>query len=538
MMSIHLLSLLLAAVATTAAPSAQHHVSPVAVNTSSGIFAPFYIDSQPKVASFLDIPYAESPVGSLRFATPVARRHPGNEVIKATKLPAGCFQYVAPNLRGTITDGPVTSASFQRGDYSNTTEDCLRLSVFAPKRAVEERTSTASTSHDALPVIVWIHGGGYSFGGTNVPYQLAPNWIQRSQRHIVVQVQYRLNLLGLPNAAGLAKDGKNLNLSFLDQRLAVEWVRDNIAQFGGDPTRISLWGESAGAYSVDSYLFSWPQDPIVKGIIADSGNAVAIESILANSSDHSTFSVAASRLGCGSLSPKKELECMRKVPESKIKEYLQADIGHGGAADDGLVFGTIADNVTIFSNYTERIGKDTSKYPAHIPMLIGTNTNEGAAVVPYNFEGSETATEIPSDLAKIAQGFGLNLQCTTLKEVKLRSKAGATTYQYLYAGNFTNISPLPWLGAYHTAELPLVFGTYEVDGPSTPFQRRVSQRMQDLYVKFAIDPAHGLQEAGWKPATEELERSRIVEWGANGKVEQALSAKGLRDECIKNGFVV
>ncbi|RSM08969.1 hypothetical protein CEP52_004363 [Fusarium oligoseptatum] len=538
MMSIHLLSLLLAAVATTAAPSAQYHISPVAVNTSSGIFAPFYTDSQPKVASFLDIPYAESPVGSLRFAPPVAKRHPGNEVTKSTKLPAGCFQYVAPNLRGTITDGPVTSASFQRGDYSNTTEDCLRLSVFAPKRAAEERTSTASTSHNALPVIVWIHGGGYSFGGTNVPYQLAPNWIQRSQRHIVVQVQYRLNLLGLPNAAGLAKDGKNLNLSFLDQRLAVEWVRDNIARFGGDPSRISLWGESAGAYSVDSYLFAWPQDAIVRGVIADSGNAVAIESILANSSDHSTFSVAASRLGCGSLSPEKELECMRKVPESKIKEYLQADIGHGGAADDGLVFGTIADNVTIFSNYTERIGKDTSKYPAHIPMLIGTNTNEGAAVIPYNFEGSETATEIPSDLAKIAQGFGLNLQCTTLKEVRLRSKAGATTYQYLYAGNFTNISPLPWLGAYHTAELPLVFGTYEVDGPSTPFQRRVSQRMQDLYLKFAIDPAHGLEEAGWKPATEELERSRIVEWGANGKVEQALSAKGLRDECIKNGFVV
>ncbi|WAO96357.1 Carboxylic ester hydrolase [Fusarium falciforme] len=538
MMSLHLLSLLLAAVPITAAPSTQRHVSSVAVNTSSGIFEPFFRDSQPKVASFLDIPYAESPVGPLRFAPPVAKKHEGKEVTKATKLPAGCFQYVAPNLRGTITDGPVTAASFQRGDYSNTTEDCLRLSVFAPKRAVEETVSTASTHHDSLPVVIWIHGGGYSFGGTNVPYQLAPNWVQRSQRHIVVQVQYRLNLLGLPNAAGLAKDGKNLNLSFLDQRLAVEWVRDNIARFGGDPSRITFWGESAGAYSVDSYLFAWPRDPIIKGVIADSGNAVAIESVLSDSNNHSTFSVAASRLGCGGLSPQEELECMRRVPESKIKAYLQADIGAGGAADDGLMFGTIADNVTIFANYTERIGKDPSKYPAHIPMLIGTNANEGAAVVPYDFEGSKTATKLPGDLAKISQGFGLNLQCTTLKEVRLRSKAGATTYQYLYAGNFTNISPLPWLGAYHTAELPLMFGTCEIDGPSTPFQRRVSKRMQDLYLKFAIEPAHGLEEAGWKPATEVLDRSRIVEWGADGKVEQALSAKRLRDECIKNGYAV
>ncbi|KAM0431279.1 hypothetical protein ACHAPT_005249 [Fusarium lateritium] len=538
MPSPHLLSLLLAVIPTTAAPSTQYGVSPVTVNTSSGIFEPLFTDSQPKVASFLDIPYAENPVGPLRFAPPVAKRHTGKAITKAARLPAGCFQYVAPNLRGTITDGPVTAASFQRGDYSNTTEDCLRLSVFAPRKAVNEKVLKASTHHDALPVIIWIHGGGYSFGGTNVPFQLAPNWVQRSQRHIVVQVQYRLNLLGLPNAAGLAKDGKNLNLSFLDQRLAIKWVRDNIAKFGGDPNRITLWGESAGAYSVDSYLFAWPQDTIVKGVIADSGNAVAIESVLSDSDNHSTFSVAASRLGCGDLSSGEELECMRWVPESKIKAYLQADVGHGGAADDGLLFGTIADNVTIFANYTGRIQKGTSKYPARIPMLIGTNANEGAAVVPYDFEGSKTATELPSELARIAKGFALNLQCTTLEKVRLRSKAGATTYQYLYAGNFTNISPLPWLGAYHTAELPLVFGTYDSEGPPDAFQKRVSERMQDMYLRFAIDPAHGLEGAGWIPATEELERSRIVEWGANGKVEQVLSAKHLRDECIKNGYSV
>ncbi|KAF4464148.1 triacylglycerol lipase v precursor [Fusarium albosuccineum] len=538
MQPLHYLSLLLTALTAAASPTGKYGGASVTVNTSSGVFAPYFTEAQPKVASFLDIPYAEKPVGQLRFAPPVPKKYPGDKVTKATNLPAGCFQYVLPNLRDSIVAGPVTAADFQRGDYSNTTEDCLRLSVFAPQGAVTAASSKPRAYEDPLPVIVWIHGGGWSFGGTNVPYQLSPNWVQRSQKHIVVQIQYRLNLLGLPNAAGLAEQGKNLNLPILDQRLAVEWVRDNIARFGGDPNRITLWGESAGGSSVDGYLFAWAKDPIIKGVIADSGNALGIAGAMSDPKNHSTFSTAASSLGCGNLSPGEELECMRRVPESKIKTYLQAEIGEGGAADDGVVFASIPDNVTLFADYPERIGKDRSKFPVDIPLLIGTNTDEGNAVVPYNFEGYETATKLPSDLAEVAQGFGLNLQCATLREVRLRSEAGATTYQYLYAGNFTNISPLPWLGAYHTAELPLVFGTYGSEGPSTNFERRVSERMQDLYLKFALDPAEGLKKAGLPQATAQLDKSKLVEWAADHKVEQVISAKGLVKECVKNGFPV
>ncbi|KAM0336989.1 hypothetical protein ACHAPQ_003579 [Fusarium lateritium] len=516
-------------------PTTEHEIAPLAINTSSGVFAPYIDRSQTDVAAFLDIPFAEKPVGKLRFAPPVPKKYPGDKVVRATSLPPGCIQYVPLPLRGSIVDGPVTAANFQRGDYKNTTEDCLRLSLFAPNKAVSEKKSA---KHKALPVIIWVHGGGYSIGGTNVPYQLAPNWVQRSQKHIVVQIQYRLNLLGLPNAAGLVAGDKNLNLALLDQRLAVEWVRDNIAHFGGDPNRITLWGESAGAYAVDGYLFAWPRDPIVKGVIADSGNALSIEAGLVDAKNHSTFSLTASRFDCGGLSPNKELECMRKVPEDKLKKYLQADIGQGGAADDGISFSLIPDNVTAFANYSRRIGRDPSLYPVNIPILIGTNADEGNAVIPYSFPGYETATKIPKNLEPIADGFALNLQCTTLKEARLRSEAGATTYQYLYAGNFTNISPLPWLGAYHTAELPLIFGTYGIEGPSTKFERSVSERMQDLYVKFASDPVHGLKNAGWPAAQAEPGKSKLVKWAANGKVEQIASVKEMVGECVENGFAV
>ncbi|KAF4336107.1 triacylglycerol lipase V precursor [Fusarium beomiforme] len=522
-------------VLANAQPTSKHEDTLSTVKTSSGIFAPFFEPSHPNVAAFLDIPFAETPVGNLRFEPPIAKKYPGDETVQATNLPAGCIQYVPPLLRGTVATGPVTAANFQRGHYGNTTEDCLRLSVFAPKTTFS-RNKTAEA--EGLPVIIWVHGGGYMIGGTNVPYQLSQPWVQRSQKHIVVQVQYRLNLLGLPNAAGLAEKGKNLNLALLDQRLAVEWVRDNIAHFGGDPNRITLWGESAGAYATDGYLFAWSQDPIVKGVIADSGNALAIEGSLGDARNHSTFSIAAKHLGCGNLSPEKELKCMRQVPERKLKEYLQADPGRGGAADDGLGFSLIVDNATVFANYTERITPGSSKFPAEIPLLIGTNTNEGAAVIPYNFPGYETATEIPANLRPIADGFGLNLQCTTLKEIRLRSQAGAKTYQYLYAGNFTNISPLPWLGAYHTAELPLIFGTHDIEGPSTKFERRVSERMQNLYFRFASDPAHGLANAGWPAARAQSGRSKLVEWAGNGKVEQIVNAKRLIDECTKSGFAV
>ncbi|GAW22114.1 hypothetical protein ANO14919_116490 [Xylariales sp. No.14919] len=508
----------------------------VTVNTTSGIFAPYIDDAFPSVASFPDIAYAQNPTGSLRFAPPVrARPNPNGRVTYATDLPLGCFQYIQAALTGTVSFYSEKSTLFQRGDSANTTEDCLRLSIFAPKAAVERAAlSAVEASEDdknGLPVVVWIHGGGFSFGGTNVPYQLSPSWVERSREHIVVQVQYRLNLLGQPNAAGLvaphSASGQNENLNFglLDQRLAVEWVRDNIASFGGDPDRITLWGQSAGAYTADGYLFAWPQDPIVKGVIANSGNAIAIPAYLADATNHTLFSTVAERLGCGGLGPAEELACMRAVPASDIKDYIQGSLGTTSAASDNLAFGTVIDNVTLFSDYPGRIeAQDASLYASHIPLLTSTTTDEGTAIVPYEFSGSATAAELPLELAGIANGFTLNLECTALQDIKLRASVGATTYQFLYGGNFSDISPVPWLGAYHTADLPMVFGTYGLEGSSTAFEQQVSHRMQDLYLEFIKDPSEGLKQAGWPESTGKLEDPNIVAFAVDGKLQQLASA--------------
>ncbi|KAK7216511.1 hypothetical protein V2G26_004514 [Clonostachys chloroleuca] len=508
------------------------------VKTTSGRFLPYFSSEHPEVASFLDIPFAESPVGPLRFAPPVPRTAKSTEAVLATELPPGCFQYVLPMLEGTVGFSGNQPLAFQRGDYRNTSEDCLRLSVFAPKHAGEIQVRSQDTSHSkGLPVLIWVHGGGYSIGGNNIPYQLAPSWVSRSQSHIVVQIQYRLNLLGFPNAAGIEQEGRNLNLGLLDQRLAIEWVRDNIGRFGGDPSRITLWGQSAGAYATDSYLFAWAKDPIVSGVIASSGNAVTVPLFNVDHTNNTMFSVAASKLGCGNLAPADELACMRKVPSSDIQQYLQAAAGKGGAADDGLSFGTVADNVTIFPDYKSLIQRDGSRFPSHIPLMTSTTTDEGTAVVPFNFNGSETAPEIPADYVPVAEGFRINLQCTTLQEAQLRYVAGGKTFQYMYGGNFSDISPRPWLGAFHGSELPLVFGTYGTEGPATDLEKETSQRMQDLFLAFMSNPNKGLVDLGW-PEISGTTDYDILKLGTDGKVEQMVSVNELREECLKAGWDV
>ncbi|KAI0145174.1 Alpha/Beta hydrolase protein [Xylariaceae sp. FL1272] len=496
------------------------------VNTTSGLYAPYVSNSYPGVASFPNIPYAENPTGPLRFAPPKPTQPADTSKVNyETELPLGCFQYVQAASYDTVIFNGETSYLLQRGDFENTTEDCLRLSVFAPKGSVEtgsNGTGTSSSSNESsLPVAIFFHGGGFSIGGVNTPYQLAQSWVERSRSHIVVHVQYRLNILGLPNAAGL-EGSDNLNFGLLDQRLAVEWVRDNIANFGGDADRIVLWGQSAGADAVDTYLFAWAEDPIVSGAIVNSGNALGLAPYLGDATNHSAFTTAATALECGDLSPAEELACMRKVPASDIKAYVQATPGNGGAVDADLAFNAIVDNVTVFADYAGLLA--SSKFASDVPMLVTTTLDEGNVIVPTDFNGSATTYELPAELQTIADYFTLPLQCAVKQGIQLRTQVGATTYQALYGGNFTDVSPAPWLGAYHTADLPMVFGTYGIEGPSTDFEASLSVRMQDLYLEFIKDPENGLKNAGWPKATGGYSDETLLVFGIDGKTDQLATA--------------
>jgi carboxylesterase type B len=187
-------------------------------------------------------------------------------------------------------------------------EDCLSLAIWTPANA---------TSASSLPVIMFMTGGGFVTGGIQIPYQLPQRWVSRTQAHIVVTINYRVNIMGFPNAAGLEEQ----NLGLLDQRAALEWIRNNIRSFGGNPSAITLWGQSAGAASTDFQNYAFYHDPIVRGFFQESGSV--INRVNNPDYDHTNFTFVAKNLGCDfSCNASAELECMRKVPIDQIENFV------------------------------------------------------------------------------------------------------------------------------------------------------------------------------------------------------------------------
>ncbi|MCJ1329556.1 hypothetical protein MMC10_006236 [Thelotrema lepadinum] len=209
--------------------------SPI-VHTSSGIIKGAIHDEQPHVRQFLGIPFAKPPVDTLRWEPPqILPRSAASNVVEATKLPPSCPQYLTA-IGDSVYKNDVLQFNLQGLNITGAiSEDCLTLSIWAP---TQDRKKLGATSKNILlPVLVFIYGGAFVNGGQDVPYQLPGQWVERSQDHLVVSFNYRLNIFGFPNAAGL----KDQNIGTLDQRMAVKWLQQNIEQFGGDPSRMVLW---------------------------------------------------------------------------------------------------------------------------------------------------------------------------------------------------------------------------------------------------------------------------------------------------------
>jgi len=185
--------------------------------------------------AFRGIPYAEAPVGKLRFKDPVRARAP--QRINATEEGPGCYQDCGlPHWACPPT----------------VSEDCLSLNVFTPHNA--------TTSKNQVPVMVFFHGGNYKMGYGGGPLYNG-TYIADQTKVIVVTVNYRLGAFGF---LSIPAAGVGSNLAIKDQRMTLEWVRDNIASFGGDPAAVTIFGQSAGGGSVISHLLG----PKSKGLFS------------------------------------------------------------------------------------------------------------------------------------------------------------------------------------------------------------------------------------------------------------------------------
>lgn len=186
------------------------------------------------VYEYLGIPYAEPPVGELRFAAPKPAK-PWSGSKEATEFGAECPQ----------TAVPIPGLVLTEKDEKN--EDCLFLNVFVP---------SSTKPNDTKAVMVWIHGGGFQYGSSNI---YRGGVLAAFNDVIIVTLNYRLGVLGFINAPGTDVKG---NYGMLDQVLALKWVQNNIANFGGDPNKVTIFGESAGGVSVSLHLIS----PLSKGL--------------------------------------------------------------------------------------------------------------------------------------------------------------------------------------------------------------------------------------------------------------------------------
>ncbi|CAK3971141.1 related to triacylglycerol lipase V precursor [Lecanosticta acicola] len=490
--------------------------------TTSGHIQGKVDPAYPSVRQFLGIPYAKPPIGDLRWTAPQTLSQP-NAQVEATELPPSCNQFLS-NTGDSLYTRDVLQFNLQGLNITGkTSEDCLTASVWTPAQKRSGRGWwKRGIKENFLPVLIFFYGGGFSTGGEDVPYQIPTQWVNRSPNHIVVSFNYRLNIFGFPGALGL----KDQNLGLLDQRLAVEWVKENIAAFGGDSERMVIWGQSAGAASIDYYNYAYPDDPIVTGLIMDSGTALLPTSV--NLTGES-FAYVASQVGCGGLAndPVTQLACMRKVTASTIENFVANHSDSG--ASPSLSFQPTVDGKVIFANYTDRAlaGKQ-----AKIPAIIGTNLDDGVAFAPYNPDGPNQT---------VAHQALLNtFFCPATETVRLRQQTGRQTYSYRYSGNFTNISPRSWMGAYHSSELPLIFGTHlDYRVHSSALEYETSRAMQDAWVAFASDPIRGLESQDW-PVYEQLGLQEVREFRA-GIPAGDISVANVEAQCngaVAEGFVI
>ncbi|KAH6629592.1 Alpha/Beta hydrolase protein [Boeremia exigua] len=419
-----------------------------------------------------NIPYAEPPIGELRFRPPVTKSAT-NKTIDGSWFGPSCIQY--SNGQKTVYSEYLKGFLLTPGQVQS--EDCLTLNVWAPskKRASEK-----------LPVMIWIHGGGFTSGGAASPYKYGDR-LAKDQNVIVVALNYRLNIFGYPNAAAL--DGRHLNPGLLDQRKAVEWTYNNIAGFGGDPERMVLFGQSAGGMAVDKYAYAYPEDPIVKGFIAQSGTSSGGAS---NDPTNSNFTYLASQVGCTDTGNDEIFSCMQKANATAIIEVLNKynATANGGR---GLSFNPSPDNITSFSNYTDRQLRGRF---AKVPTILAQVNNEGASLVAYVPSGpNQTAVD----------AFTRNIAtCPGAKGALARKTYNVPVWRTRYFGEWPNLNPLPWLGAYHSSDIPMVFGTSDLLGPDTPAEAATSKYIQDAWAAFARDPEKGITWAQYDPNADTL----------------------------------
>ncbi|CZR66009.1 related to acetylcholinesterase precursor [Phialocephala subalpina] len=444
------------------------------VGTTSGFVIGHPAPNASQVSEYLGIPYAKPPVGQLRFAPPVAYVNPSGRVDGSnfcSDCPANTLPISSVNLTGFPENARNIFLMLDQVGH-NQSEDCLSLNVWTKPKPGQK-----------MPVLLWLYGGSYQIGTSHASVSSGQH-LADTETAVVVSINYRLNIFGFPGLPGHPQ-----NVGLQDQRLAVEWVRDNIAAFGGDPDRITLVGQSAGASSVDFYSYAYTEDPIVGGFILQSGTATAFG--ITQHDNLAAWWTTSVNLGCGAqgvVALAASLSCVRGKP---FTDVLAAA---GLASANGNFLGAFAptiDETLVFSDYEAR---SLAGNFIQAPVLVGNTDYEAGflgLVAPAYYASLSPADRTAYNL--------VYFECPTAKAAFLRALHGVPTWRYRWFGQYPNTYLFPGSGAWHESEIGFVFGTMEemTKMANVPVENEVQQYMMSAWAGFAREPKTALTELGW-----------------------------------------
>lgn len=457
---------------------------------------------------YLGIPYAAPPVGERRWQPPQPVE-PWSGVRACTAYGPSCPQEGIPL-------GPF--------GVGRTSEDCLYLNVWTP----------AATPDDRLPVMVWIHGGSFVSGSGSLPLY-AGDRLAAAGDVVVVTINYRLGPFGFlahPALSAESAEGSSGNYGLLDQVAALDWVQDNAEAFGGDPGRVTVFGESAGAISILDLMASplaegsFQRAIVQSGILWENGLGSMTGTTLAEAERAGV--AFGRRLGVPPDSnDAATLEALRAVPAPD----LLAEAGRGvDFLTEGLAFKPVVDGYVLPRSATSvfEAGEQMD-----VPLLIGSNADEGELflaqmrpLTPAQYRAYVRATfgEYADDVLALYPASTSNevrrAMSRMLTEMGFASSArfaaaavaeGGQARAFLY--QFTRVPPLAGeqfglpKGAFHGLEIPYVFGQAELFGVNDPVDLRLSEAMMGMWTRFAAtgDP----NEAGdalWPPYSPDDDR--------------------------------
>ena len=415
----------------------------------------------PEVRVFKGVPFAEAPLADLRWRAPKpAPKWTG--VRNASEFSAICMQR-RPNAAGI---GP---------EPRPMSEDCLYLNIY----------TAAKTANDKLPVMVWIHGGALTAGAGSIydGEQLARKGV------VVVTINYRLGVFGFYAHPELTKESDrraSSNYGLLDQIAALQWVQKNIGGFGGDPQRVTIFGESAGSWSTNLLAAS----PLARGlfhrVIGESGGQFEPMKSLAQAEE------TGAKLGT--------LASLR----AKSADALQSELGASFVGPNGGYSGPLVDGWSLPEDVYTIYAKGKQ---ADVPLLIGSNADEGTMFTP-------AATNLQSMKDQARQRFGpaadayLKLypaesdgeawraSAASMRDqvfgwemrtwARMQTKTGKSKV-YLYF--FSHVPPGPMaarMGAFHSAEIAYVFhNTHRPGRAWEESDHQLAEIMSSYWVNFA-----------------------------------------------------